>query len=198
MLYGDTYPRWSRAHHSLTDAERLLLAEALREPRNQRFLLVSETTLPLYSGPLLYAQAMAEQHSRVQGCQRKDVMVVRCWRCTWLRVMMRLLPTPRETSSGGTHAWRQPASRRTTGAKRASGLPPHGGMHLCWLLIVRLTMRLSAFASRTSTSKQAFQSRAAATFVCCLTLLMNYNMQSTGALPGHCSGGGGPGQRDQL
>lgn len=67
-----------RAHHSLTDAERLLLAEALREPLNQRFLLVSETTLPLYSGALMYAQALAEPRSRMQGCHRKDVLVV-CW-----------------------------------------------------------------------------------------------------------------------
>lgn len=72
----------SRAHHSLTDAERLLLAEALRQPLNQRFVLVSETTLPLYSGPLLYAQAMAETHSRLQGCYGKDTLLVRLtWKC---------------------------------------------------------------------------------------------------------------------
>lgn len=42
--------------HSLVDAARALLAAALENPRNQRFFLISESTLPLYSPLLWYSQ----------------------------------------------------------------------------------------------------------------------------------------------
>ena len=65
-----------RGHHSLMVAERLLLAQALREPLNQRFYLVSETTLPIYPAPFVWEQAMAEAVSRVDACTFKDDLKV--------------------------------------------------------------------------------------------------------------------------
>ena len=43
--------------HSLVDASRVLLAAAFANPRNQRFVLLSDSTLPLYSPMLWYSQA---------------------------------------------------------------------------------------------------------------------------------------------
>ncbi|GAB4820324.1 hypothetical protein N2152v2_007370 [Parachlorella kessleri] len=71
MFAGSLIPHRTHARrqeHSLIDAERLLLAEALRDPLNQRFLLLSDTTLPLYGPALVYQQAMAETLSRMDAC----------------------------------------------------------------------------------------------------------------------------------
>ncbi len=65
-----------RGHHSLTIAERLLLGEALKNPLNQRFYLVSETTLPMYPAAFVWEQAMAEQVSRVDACTFQDDLKV--------------------------------------------------------------------------------------------------------------------------
>lgn len=65
-----------RGHHSLTIAERLLLGEALKNPLNQRFYLVSETTLPMYPAAFIWEQAMAEQVSRVDACHFQDDLQV--------------------------------------------------------------------------------------------------------------------------
>lgn len=54
------------AQPSLVAAYRLLLAEALKDPRNTMFVLVSETCIPLHHPALFYSQLMAESHiSRV-------------------------------------------------------------------------------------------------------------------------------------
>jgi hypothetical protein len=56
------------AQPSLVSAFKLLLAEALKDPRNSMFLLVSETCIPLHHPALFYAQLMAESHlSRVNN-----------------------------------------------------------------------------------------------------------------------------------
>jgi len=51
-------------------AERLLLREALKEPRNQRFLLLSDSDVPLYPPTVVWQQLMGEGKSRIDGCNR--------------------------------------------------------------------------------------------------------------------------------
>ncbi|KAK9812629.1 hypothetical protein WJX72_000912 [[Myrmecia] bisecta] len=53
---------------SVVEAERVLLRVALKDPLNQRFLLLSETCLPIYPPQVLYAQVMSEVYSRVNAC----------------------------------------------------------------------------------------------------------------------------------
>ena len=58
--------------HSIVEATRRLLAAALADPRNQRFVLLSETCAPLYPAAATYAQLMAEPKSRVNACAPRD------------------------------------------------------------------------------------------------------------------------------
>ncbi|KAL4420725.1 hypothetical protein ABPG75_010381 [Micractinium tetrahymenae] len=58
--------RWGT--HSLVAAARLLLQEALQDPRNQRFLLLSESDVPLWPAGLLYLQMMGEPKSSLNAC----------------------------------------------------------------------------------------------------------------------------------
>eukprot|EP00887_Chlorella_sp_A99_P001691 scaffold8.g1691.t1 len=55
---------------SVAEAERRLLAAALADPRNQRFVLLSETCAPLHPPQLLYMQLLSERCSRVNACRR--------------------------------------------------------------------------------------------------------------------------------
>lgn len=57
-----------RMHHSLTEATKLLLQAALQEPLNNRFVLLSETHVPLYPPGLIYLQVQSETLSRMDGC----------------------------------------------------------------------------------------------------------------------------------
>jgi hypothetical protein len=50
-------------------AELVLLAAALQDPLNTKFLLVSDSSLPLYPPQLLWAQLMSEPVSRIDACQ---------------------------------------------------------------------------------------------------------------------------------
>ena len=50
------------------DAVRQLLKYSLREPANQRFVVVSESCIPLYPAWLLYAQLLTEKKSRINAC----------------------------------------------------------------------------------------------------------------------------------
>ena len=47
---------------------RRLLGAGLRDPDNQRFLLLSETCVPLYSALIVYQQLMHEWRSRISAC----------------------------------------------------------------------------------------------------------------------------------
>lgn len=58
--------------HSLVEATRHLLWEAYRDPLNTRFLLLSETDLPLYDPLTLWQQLQAEQNSRVDTCRHQN------------------------------------------------------------------------------------------------------------------------------
>jgi hypothetical protein len=50
-------------------AERLLIQKALLDPDNQRFVLLSESCIPLYPPQTVYQQLMAESRSRINGCR---------------------------------------------------------------------------------------------------------------------------------
>ena len=50
------------------EAERRLLAAALEEPANQRFLLLSESCVPLYPPAVTWARLLGERTSRINAC----------------------------------------------------------------------------------------------------------------------------------
>ena len=54
---------------TLIMAERLLLQKALQDRDNQRFVLMSESCIPLYSPQLIYQQLIGELRSRVNACR---------------------------------------------------------------------------------------------------------------------------------
>lgn len=54
--------------HTIIDATRALLAAALTNSRAKKFVLLSESDVPLYSPMALYTQMMAEPKSRVNAC----------------------------------------------------------------------------------------------------------------------------------
>ncbi len=53
-------------------AEVLLVQAALGDPLNQRFVLLSESCIPLYPAATVYAQLMSEGRSRVNTCPAGD------------------------------------------------------------------------------------------------------------------------------
>lgn len=58
--------QWGK--HSMVDATRALLAAALADNANAKFVLLSESGVPLYSAATLYAQLMSEKKSRINAC----------------------------------------------------------------------------------------------------------------------------------
>eukprot|EP00887_Chlorella_sp_A99_P005964 scaffold29.g5964.t1 len=63
-------PSWGT--HDLVEAQRLLYMEALQDPLVQRLSMVSEAGIPLYPAPLVWAQLMAENRSRLNSCQHGE------------------------------------------------------------------------------------------------------------------------------
>lgn len=53
---------------SMIDAARTLLAVALADPLNIKFILLSETDVPLYPPTLIYQQLVSEPLSRMDAC----------------------------------------------------------------------------------------------------------------------------------
>ncbi len=51
------------------EAERSLLRAALADPANQRFLLASESCLPMYPPHVLYAELISSGRSRIHACK---------------------------------------------------------------------------------------------------------------------------------
>ena len=47
-----------------------MLREALKEPRNQRFLMLSDSGVPLYPPTVVWQQLMSESKSRIDACNR--------------------------------------------------------------------------------------------------------------------------------
>lgn len=70
--------RWGS--FNLVEASRTLLAAALKDPLNQRFVLLSESCVPLYSPQVVYMQLLSEAGSRVDACGR----TVRKTKCRWV------------------------------------------------------------------------------------------------------------------
>ena len=50
-------------------AERLMLREALKEPLNQRFMLLSDSGVPLYPPTAMWQHIMGVSHSRIDACK---------------------------------------------------------------------------------------------------------------------------------
>ena len=72
-FHGRELPREFRVQtvwgtHTIIDATRALLAAALTNPRAEKFVLMSESDVPLYSPMALYTQMMTETRSRVNAC----------------------------------------------------------------------------------------------------------------------------------
>lgn len=57
---------WGR--HSMVDATRALLRNALENPLNQKFILLSEAGIPLYPPGVMYHQLITESKSRLMAC----------------------------------------------------------------------------------------------------------------------------------
>ncbi len=62
---------WGR--WSLVEASRLLLRSALTDPLNQRFVLVSESCIPLYPPTTIWQQLLSEDKSRLDACKLDGV-----------------------------------------------------------------------------------------------------------------------------
>lgn len=65
------------------EAEKLLMRQALADPLNQRFVLLSETCVPLYPAPLVWAQLQGETRSRVNACANGSNPDDENWRMTY-------------------------------------------------------------------------------------------------------------------
>lgn len=57
---------------NLAEATRYLIMEAFRDPLNQRFVLLSESDIPLYDPLTLYSQLVYEKASRINACGPGD------------------------------------------------------------------------------------------------------------------------------
>jgi hypothetical protein len=68
-------PEWGT--HTLVEATRHLVWEAFKDPLNQRFVLVSESDVPLYDPLMMYRQVMSETESRVNAWQHNHVDLYR-------------------------------------------------------------------------------------------------------------------------
>lgn len=54
--------------HLQMQAERNLIAAALVDKLNERFVLLSESCIPLYPAILIWAQLLSESRSRIHAC----------------------------------------------------------------------------------------------------------------------------------
>ena len=64
-------PEWGT--HTLVEATRHLIWESFKDPANQRFVLLSESDVPLYDPLTFYRQVMAEEKSRVDAWLHEEV-----------------------------------------------------------------------------------------------------------------------------
>lgn len=66
LVCGSEQTHWGT--HSLTIAIRALLEFSLEDSLNQRFVLLSESDVPLYPATVVWLQLMNEQQSRIRAC----------------------------------------------------------------------------------------------------------------------------------
>ena len=64
-------------HQPRTMATKKLLEKALQEPLNQRFVCLSEKSIPIYPPQTIYRQLLSETYSRINACNTKVC-------CSWL------------------------------------------------------------------------------------------------------------------
>ena len=55
---------------AVVEAELRLLSQALKDPRNQKFVLLSESCVPIHRPEIVYLQLMSERKSRINSCER--------------------------------------------------------------------------------------------------------------------------------
>lgn len=55
--------------HTLIEAARNLFQAALQDETNQRFVMLSESGIPLYPPTLIWQQLISEKKSRINACQ---------------------------------------------------------------------------------------------------------------------------------
>lgn len=67
MVQDRVAPQWGS--HQLVEATRYMMWEAYRDPLNERFILVSESDIPLVNPLVLYNQLMSEELSRINTCK---------------------------------------------------------------------------------------------------------------------------------
>jgi hypothetical protein len=60
---------------SLVAAFKALLRSALQDPLNLKFLLISESGIPLYPPELMWVQLMIEEKSRINACKEGKVRI---------------------------------------------------------------------------------------------------------------------------
>ncbi|PSC74716.1 Transcription initiation factor TFIID subunit 13 [Micractinium conductrix] len=70
QIDGRVFVSWGQ--YTVAEAERRLIINALMEPRNQRFVLVSETCAPLYPPHVFYLQLLSDIKSRVNACGKPE------------------------------------------------------------------------------------------------------------------------------
>ena len=123
--------RWGT--HSLTQATRSLLWEAFRDPLNQRFVLLSESDVPILDPQTFYRQAMSEHRSRVNAWahERTDE---RRW--TWrMAVRAQRLGSPGAAAkppAPGHHYNRWPATPADTALSLLPQVTPAGVSRSDW------------------------------------------------------------------
>lgn len=62
----------SMTYAILLKVARNLMAAALEDPLNQRFMTISESCIPLYSPSVIYHQLMYAEKSRINACTTRD------------------------------------------------------------------------------------------------------------------------------
>lgn len=72
QIKGTAGATWG--HHSVVVASRALLTAALKEATNHKFQLLSGTTLPLWSPPVVYSRLMAESTSHLDACHHQTTV----------------------------------------------------------------------------------------------------------------------------
>ena len=65
------------AQQSLVEAQEAMIRAALANPQNQRFVLLSESCLPLYPPEVLYVQLLSEDKARINSCSSENNSVYR-------------------------------------------------------------------------------------------------------------------------
>ncbi len=107
LLYGRTTRKrleTVRFEHSMMRATKFMLEEALLDSRNQRFVVLSDSHIPLYPAALVYRQLLAEPLARVQACEHRPVCAVGMlrsivWHILCVCIILTFLYTHRVPSS---------------------------------------------------------------------------------------------------